>query len=306
MFLERRLGGVAALLLSAACAGSWGAEGTAVVDRKLSAQRTAVVEQPRGTGYFVGDLLEQRVLLESDGRKVASHPPAPGRVSAWFDRRSVSVVEDATLRSWLVVQYQVLNAPSKLVTVTLPGWKLSLSGQPGTGAAVWVPPASVNIAPLSPPGTPQQVGAHDLRPDRLPAPTPIAPLRREILYSTGLLILTLVAWFVWTAWRNRRALARQPFARALRAMRGLDGEELSAWRALHRAFDETAGRAVQATTLSALFAQAPQLLPLKAQIEQFYAQSLQRFYAPLTAAAGGLSPRALCLELRRIERRHES
>jgi hypothetical protein len=78
-----------------------------------------------------------------------------------------------------------------------------------------------------------------------------------------------------------------------------------------------------------LFERAPQLIPARSEIEQFFAQSSLRFFGaakPATMApsretsskeslgapassgsygAGGLSPRALCAELRQIEKRHE-
>jgi mxaA protein len=95
----------------------------------------------------------------------------------------------------------------------------------------------------------------------------------------------------------------QPFARALREMRALDDREPRAWQALHRAFDRTAGRAIQSATLPVLFERAPQLAPARAQIENFFAQSNSLFFG--SAATNGVPIRALCAELRRIERHHE-
>jgi mxaA protein len=326
----------------------------------------AVVEQPRSAGYFLGDLVTQRVLLESEGRTVSpANLPATGRVSAWFERRRVTIETDPSSRRWLVVQYQVLNAPPKLLTVTLPAWLLAIkspaatfSASPhNTGMGVNSSPSdsgaggsssvtrslqsttlkiaatSVNIAPLSPPGSPTQIGVADLRPDRLPAPIPTAPLRHAITFSSGALAVTLAAWLGWIFWRNRRATATQPFARALREMRALGDHEPRAWQALHRAFDGTAGHVIQSSTLPELFERAPQLEPARAQIERFFAQSSLMFFAsPLQGAgrpsfpvetargrtdASGTAPgrsfgssdavglRALCTELRRIERSHE-
>jgi mxaA protein len=311
----------------------------------------AVVEQPRLTGYFVGDLLTQRVLLQRDGKTFApvTLPPS-GRVSAWFERRHVTVTTDAALQRWLLVEYQILNAPPKLTDVKLPAWRLTVTSSAG-GASITlrVPSASINIAPLSPPGSPEQVGTRDLRPDRLPPAIPTAPIRRAIALSSSTLALTLIAWIGWVAWRNRRAVAMQPFARALREMRALDDREPRAWQALHRAFDRTAGRAIQSATLPVLFERAPQLAPARAQIENFFAQSNFLFFGsattngvpvatsrisnaptgvPTAPKGPGASPglpapsdapspspdpsrsaapplRALCAELRRIERRNE-
>ena len=304
----------------------------------------AVVEQPRLTGYFVGDLLTQRVLLQRDGRTVepAALPPL-GRVSSWFERHRVTVMTDVGLRHWLVVEYQILNAPPKLINVTLPVWKLAIAGGSGVASlTMTVPSVSINVAPLSPPGSPEQVGTRDLRPDRLPAVIPTAPIRRALALSASALALTLIAWIGWLVWRNRRAVQTQPFARALREMRTLDEREPRAWQALHRAFDRTAGRVIQNATLPVLFERAPQLAPARERIEAFFAQSSLMFFGGTTAlrsagvpsgvgagsearrpgasrnietieaaavgsAASGTAtlPRALCVELLRIERRHE-
>jgi mxaA protein len=280
----------------------WGA----ATNGSVAAGAQAVVEQPRLTGYFVGDLLTQRVLLDRDGRTLAPATLPPiGRVSAWFERHRVTVVTDASLRHWLVVEYQILNAPPKLTNVTLPVWQLITTGGPGfRPLTMTVPSVSINVAPLSLPGSPEQVGTRDLRPDRLPAMIPTASIRRGMTLSASALALTLVAWIGWLVWRNRRAVDTQPFARALREMRTLDEREPRAWQALHRAFDRTAGRVVQSATLAELFERAPQLVPARERIEAFFEQSSLLFFGG-TKEKGGPRPCDLCAELLRIERRHE-
>ena len=79
-----------------------------------------------------------------------------------------------------------------------------------------------------------------------------------------------------------------------------------AWLALHRAFDRTAGRALQASTLPALFKRAPHFAPERAAIEQFYSASNLRFFGVTeTRSTGVLELRELAARLRRIEKQHE-
>jgi mxaA protein len=264
----------------------------------VCASLTAIVQQPRPTGYFVGDLLTQRVLLQE---LTPSSLPASGRVNAWFERRESTIVTDPALHKWLVVQYQILNAPKAVTVATLPAWQLATK----TGRTLDIPAASINVAPLSPPGTPQQVGTRDLRPDHIPPPVETASIRRAIATSATAMALTLLAWLTWIVWRNLRAAATQPFARALREMRALDVHGPRTWQILHRAFDRTAGHVIQMATLPTLFERAPQLAPARAQIEEFFTQSNHRFFGSAVPSEANTLPLTLCAELRRIERRHE-
>lgn len=323
----------------------------------------AVVEQPRMYGYFVGDLVTQRILLRAEGQAFTPITLLPvQRVSVWFERRRATIETDSALHRWLVVDYQVLNAPQKLTAVTLPAWELKVrpnasgsgaaaanrgvlkSGAAGAGVAntgvanadatgagaadtgvansgatgaraantgaaprvavLKIPAALINVAPLSPPGSPAQVGVGDLRPDRPPPVIVTAPIKRAMAFWSGALGLTLIAWLAWWLWRNSRSVATQPFARALREMRQLDDREPQAWQAMHRAFDRTAGRVIQTSTLPALFDRAPHLGAVRVPIEKFFLQSSALFFGG-GLSAEPISPRELCIELRRIERRHE-
>ena len=257
---------------------------------------TAVVEQPRPFGYVVGDVVTQRVLLEIGGHEFAPAAlPKAERVNVWLERRPARIESLPDGHRWLVLDYQVINAPQSLTTANLPAFELQGAPDGATlGIAAWQ--ISVNALTSG--------GSVELRPDR-PAPAiATAPIRRQIAIWSSAFLVVVAAWVGWLAWRNWRAAAARPFAHALREMRHLDGTAPEAWRALHRAFDQTAGRVVQTATLPALFERVPQLQPLRPEIEQFFAQSSKLFFG------GGLpadrtSARALCAQLRRIEKRIE-
>jgi len=287
MICVRRIGFVAVLITqtSAAIAGV-----------------AAVVDQPRPFGHVVGDLLTQRVLLQTQGGPFdPAVPPSPERVNVWFSRQRASMESDSQGRRWLTVVYQIINAPQTLTSVTLPAWKLA--ARRGSAQQLEVPAWTIGVGPLIP-GSAEQGGARLLRPDR-PAPAiPTVTIRRNLGLSSAALAVTLLAWLAWWMWRNRRANRREPFARALREMRGLDDRSPQAWQALHRAFDGTAGRVVQIATLPALFERAPHFDFLRPKIERFFAQSSELFFG-VGQAHELISPRELCRELRRIERGRE-
>ena len=262
-------------------------------------QREAVVEQPRPFGYTVGDIATQRVLLP-EGFAPAALPEA-ARASAWLERRPARVERGPDGHRWLAVDYQVVNAPRALAHVTVPAWQLA--GAAGT-PPLRIAAAAITVAPLTAATEAGQVPP--LRPDR-PAPAiAVGSLQHPLWMWVGALAATLAAWLAYAGWNAWRAGATQPFARALRELRELRGQEhapLAAHVVLHQAFDRTAGHVVHAGTLASLFVRSPHLQPLQAEIERFYAQSAALFFgAGLPADA--LPPLALCRRLRRLERRH--
>ncbi len=261
----------------------------------------AVVAQPRPFGYVVGDLFEQRVLLQADQHSVElTALPHPGRVSVWLERRQSHISSDAQGRRWLIVEYQIINAPQNLTTVNIPAWSLDTR----SGQMLAVPQWPLSVGPLTARTVIAQGGLQELRADR-PAPVvPTGPIVRQIDIWSGAFVLVLLLWLGWLAWRNWRDTRNQPFARAAREMRGVADDAPQAWQALHRAFDRTAGRVVQSSTLASLFERARYLEPLRPRIEAFFAQSAAYFF-------DGTTPRApqrlhdLCSELRRFERRYQ-
>lgn len=267
----------------------------------------ATVEQPRAFGHVVGDLLTQRVLLEQGGHGVDPQAlPGVGRVGSWLERRAARIERDGAGRRWLLVEYQLVNAPQALATVRLPRWDLPLADGAGVlQVAEW----PISVAPLTPRSAFSAGALTALRPDLPPPRVDTRPVARRLALMGAALALVLSAWLAWWLWRNRSEAARLPFAsarRELRAWPGGDDAAAPAWQALHRAFDRTAGQVVQASTLPRLFERAPHLLPLRAPIEAFYAHSAARFFGGAAAPASVPAPSlpALCERLCRAERRH--
>lgn len=262
----------------------------------------AVVAQPRPFGHVLGDVLEQRVLLQIDGRDVEPAAlPRAARLGVWLERLGAEIVQSDDGRRWLIVAYQIINAPQALTTVRLPAWEIkSKSGAETLQIAAW----PLTVVPLTPRNVVGEGGLEDLLPDHAPPLLEAEPIRRKLWLLASLAGLSLVAWLAWFWWRNRRAAADQPFARALRELRGSATDSPQSWQILHRAFDAAAGRVIRNGTLESLFERAPHLEVLRPQIEQFYAQSAQLFFS----AAQPDTPfplLAFCRALRRLEKRHE-
>ncbi|MCB1893839.1 MAG: calcium incorporation protein MxaA [Zoogloeaceae bacterium] len=261
----------------------------------------AEVAPIRAFGYQLGDVVEQRVLLEIDDSafNVADMPPL-GRVGNWFARRSAERVDSNDGHGWLVLRYQLINAPSQLRVVALPGLTLDAAGG-GPGLKIAAVPLS--IAPISRRDAFTESGLGELRPDRRPAAPAPGPLAARLRWTLAALALWLVGWTGWWQWRIRRDRATLPFARAWAAMRRIADGDAAGWHALHRAFDASAGGVVDRSSTERLFARRPEFRPLAGDIERFYRLSAARFFAD-RQAADEFSPRRLCRALMRIERRH--
>ena len=314
MCASRRVAALSAVLILVVC--------RVLVCAEVAATN-AVVQQPRAFGYVVGDIAIQRVLLENNGGAFTpAELPTTGPAGNWVECRAIRIEPDTHGHRWLAIDYQIMNSPQALTAITLPAWRLAAKAG---GGELRVPEWSITIAPLTPRQPYARVGLGDLRPDRAASLVDTAPMQRWIAIWLCALVASIAGWFAWWAWRNWRASSAQPFARALREIRGLDDSSPRAWHTLHRAFDGTAGRVVQADALATLFERAPYFEPQRPAIERFFVQSAARFFdapppsaiadaatistAPDAAgseASGTLSVHALCAELRRIEKRHEA
>jgi mxaA protein len=294
-------------------AGAGGAAAVPSAAPEAKALTPAVIQQPRPFGYVLGDVLTQRVLLQSQGHDFdPAQLPGAERAGLWLWRRSAAVMRDDMNHNWLVLDYQIINAPQQLMTVNLPA--LTLKSKVKGASSLFVPEWPISVAPLTPRIAFAKGGLQDLRPDH-PAPTlPTTGLWRQLEIWSTALIATLAAWLGWWLIRFIRAAVSQPFARALREIRRAGDDNQEAWLALHRAFDRTAGRALQINTLNVLFQRAPYLEPQRPEIERFYAESTWRFFGAggevnkrgvRPAGAASLSLPSLCTTLRSIEKQHE-
>lgn len=295
------------VFMAATVAGVWMMPSSGDAAEPASSPATlATVEQPRAFGHTVGDVLTQRVLLQSGGHDVGSvAPPSVGRIDIWLERRPVRFETDSEGRRWMVIDYQIVNGAQTLTKIALPALSLTSA----SGATLQVAEWAASVGPLTAASAFGEGDLKPLRPDRLAPMLPTAPLRRQLGFALGLLIVTLLAWLGWWLWRTRRESARLPFARAWRQIQRLDAAHADsspqAWFCVHRALNETAGHVVQPGSLANLFARAPYLQPLGTQLEHFYQHSSERFFTPAAGGDRSYPLHALCRALYRAEKRHQ-
>ena len=290
--------GSTALPWRAAAGGGAGEPGVAAsAPAPTAAVTPATVEQPRAFGHVLGDVLTQRVLLQHAGRPVdVTMPPAADRVGLWLERRPARAETDDQGRRWLALDYQVVNAPRALTTLSLPALSIPTRG----GAPLVLPAWPISVGPLTPPEVAGQGALQPLRPDRLVDAAPTAAIEQRFKGTLVALGVVLLAWLAWWSGRNWRESRRLPFARAWRELSRVDAASPEAWLSLHRAVNASAGRVVHGASLSRWLDERPHLRPLQAQLEGFYRQSSERFFAGGAAAAYPLH--ALGRALRDAER----
>lgn len=255
----------------------------------------ATVAQPRPFGYVIGDVVTQRILLPS--RFEPAELTTPQRVSLWLERRASRIASTPDGHRWLIVDYQVTNAPLTLASANLPAWTLVSKDGAKLSVAAW----SINVGALVPESS--RPSMEQLRPDRTAPVIPTAATRARFHLALFALAIAGSSWFAWTRWRNWRERENLPFAHALDDLQHLSDAAPQAWQTLHRAFDQTAGRVVQLETLPTLFQRAPHFRPLRTEIERFFSASNERFFGNGLPEAS-VATRALCRKLKLLEKRY--
>ncbi|MBP6097015.1 MAG: nonribosomal peptide synthetase MxaA [Methyloversatilis sp.] len=281
---------------------SWGScqaqQQAAPAQSAPAASVTPALQSPRPFGYVLGDVLTQRIALEYEGRALEpTELPALERTGNWFTRRDARLERDAAGRSWLTLDYQVINVPDELSAVELPALDLA-TADPKLRIEIQAMP--VTVAPITPATVLSRAGLEEMQPDAEAPRMDVLPLERNLRLTLYFSALLAIAWMVLFAIRLLRARGRLPFARARTDMRRLD-DPTAIWRRLHRALDDTAGHVVRGHNLHSLLARAPWLVPMEQDLKRFFEASQERFFAG--RAADGVEPLALCARAAKLERK---
>ncbi len=268
----------------------------------VAVDAAALVEQPSRTfGYFIGDVLEQRILMELDGKTLELNElPVSERVGAWLQRLPSKLVDGERGQRWLELTYQLINAPTELQAVSLPAMQLAVKG--GTPLAIesW----SFSVSPLTSALLSADSAPVLMRPNRQPLLVDDRLAAKRLILTGLALATTLLLWLGWWLWRRNADISRLPFAKAWHKLGpNRADDDPQAWFIMHHAFNDAAGRTISRTTIQDLIRQDAWLESYEARIDEFYLASSARFFEQ------AVQPRPfalieLCKTLYLAEKRH--
>lgn len=236
----------------------------------------SIVSPEKTVGYSLGDVIEQRVSLEQlDTATALEQLPLLQREGPWLERVSATVSKDT---DWLIVRYQIVNAPTEVVVTTLPA--LNIANDQDTVLSVddWY----FSISPNLPPNGADTATLPVMQPDTQPNAVATAPLLHRLKLLSGILTMVLIGWLLWWQWQNWSDSRNLPFARAYKTIRRFDSatvnQQAEAWVTMHRAFNQTADRTISSGTLAQFLQAAPWLKSLENPVAEFFSASTQRFF----------------------------
>lgn len=238
------------------------------------AQIEVAAKNPREYGWWLGDLLEQRLavtLPEGTALDTASLP-RPRNVTYWLDLAKVETRETGdTVEITLTWQnfYSALEPSRREV----PGSVIRFSD----GSETRLPGFSFVTAPIRPilaPSTPDQ-----LQPDPDYRLVNTGPNASGLGLSAASLVLSAGLLAFHQGWWPFHRRAARPFTRAARRIASMRGAEAGALRqVLHRAFDAAFGRVLISAELGRFLDERPQFRSLEMRLAKFFAASNAAFF----------------------------
>ena len=270
------------LMLALAAALAWTQPGSAADERVI--EQLDIV-QPRTFGYHIGDKFTRTVSLQLRAPYTLDRNalPGAGRLSEWLSLEAPQVsVDERDGASHYEIQfvYQVVNVGTQAASIAVPHHELVYGNGQETLKAL-IPATRLTLAPL--------IGSTEQGTQAPQAPLPLVfDASRAWLCAAALAASALLlAWFyVDLPWRRKA----RPFSRARRTLRAAERrgwqeqDYEAALRAVHEAFNETAGRTVFADSLATFFAEHVAFNAIEAPVSEFYARSREYFFSGAGAA----------------------
>lgn len=246
------------------------------------------VKEPRAYGHVVGDRIRRSVRfdLPTGYQLERASLPGEGDLEYWLDLASVDVDRQTQRGGRVVVtlDYQLFYAPLQASQRELPGFTVQASNTANERIEARIPGFVFTMSPIIELQPEAKFGDEEnnlVLPDERPALRNTVAPRNASLAALGAILLALLSW----AWAADRIPGRErgPFARALARIRSLrkadDNNAVpEALRAIHRAFDTTAGRSVFAEDVARFVATYPAFADRRDEIEIFFDFSRRFFF----------------------------
>jgi mxaA protein len=244
--------------------------------RSITTDRTQ-----RDFGYFPGGLISSTAVIHvgPDTTLQAGSLPQTGPVSTDIDLRKATTQEAAESggrRITVRTEWQSFATPEEVSRIDIPGYQLIFIKDQARltanipGFSIAVSPFRHDLQPVLDPSV--------LRPDHPVAPIDLARDRQQLYAASALALvaaLAVIASRGLLPWAGRK---HAPFADAARRISRDRAGGRDALLLLHRAFDSTAGERVLADDLDRFLASRPRFRPLRAEIENFFAESRRMFF----------------------------
>lgn len=270
------------------------------------------VYSPRDFGYTIGDKFshELTVRLRTTHELDAASLPETGRVNRWFEitRAESHAQQRGDLVDYRVlIEYQILNAPRILTSITTPQLDFLVTGSKHS-IPIFLPEWTFSIGPVA---NLNEGDRLNLKPDRQPHRIPVKNRETRVLIS-AMLLAALLAYFAYARWLLPQLNRNQyPFFNALTELRKLQrsgsdrGTYQRGLQAFHAALNATSGKTLFARDLDEFFRQHSTFEALRTEMTALYSESSDVFFNNADVAEPEASLQALirlCHRCRALER----
>ncbi|MFW5426206.1 MAG: hypothetical protein ACKE8G_04230 [Methylophagaceae bacterium] len=235
------------------------------------AEETLNASVDRAWGLLLGDEVNVKIDLTilDVGIDESSLPQKGKRYGTWLYLKEIDTGADS-----LVFHYQVVNVPTKNTSIETPKFDVKQQDEK------WIVIPSIPLT-IGPSLAVTDGGANIVaKPDMTPMLIPTVEIEKQLKLFSIIAILSGIVLALWHfGWKTKN---RQPFAQAVHDLSRLTWHTVTpdqAARILHSAFNHTSGTVVVYGELDILLKQCPWLMPLQQDIELFYEQSREHFFA---------------------------
>jgi mxaA protein len=239
-----------------------------------AAENTLTSSVDRTWGLLLGDDLNVKIDLSglSDGIDESSLPQVDQRYGTWLYLKAIDQTEQQ-----LVLHYLIVNVPLKNTIIQTPKFDVKQDDEKW----LTLPSAAVTIGPSL--SVEDGVANITAKPDMKPTLISTTETEKQLKLAIIIAVVSSLILALWHfGWKTKN---RQPFAQAVHDLSRLKLHAVTADQAariLHTAFNHTAGTVVVYGELASFLESHPWLQSLQVEIEQFYQQSEQHFFARKT------------------------